>query len=167
MSSGKLLRKLLDARDQRQDALSRAIGKGASATVFLSLNIPGIDKTPSGTAALFEWVLDQLSVIFPGIVTITRAADPLGPYAILAIDTDPVAVKERCISLEASQAAARLIDLDVYSAQGIQIDRSRLDLPRRRCLVCAQAAVECIRAKRHSIDEVIAKANELLAHFRT
>jgi holo-ACP synthase CitX len=85
----------------------------------------------------------------------------------MAFDMDPLATKQRCVALEARHPFARLIDLDVYSAQGVQIDRSHLDLSGRRCLVCEQPAVECIRVKRHSYDEVIGKVNELLAYFRT
>ena len=112
-------------------------------------------------------MLGELSVCFPGLVTPAVTWDALGPYAIMGLDMEPVAIKNRCISLETSHPGARLIDLDVYSASGIQIDRSSLDLPRRTCLVCNQPAVECIRTKRHSFDDVVGKAHELLAHFGT
>ena len=112
-------------------------------------------------------MLGELSLCFPDLVTPAVTWDALGPCAIMGLDMEPVAVKGRCIGLETSHPAARLIDLDVYSASGIQIDRGSLDVPRRTCLVCDQPAVECIRSKRHFFDEVIGKAHELLAPFRT
>ena len=112
-------------------------------------------------------MLGELSICFPDLLTPAVTLDVLGPYVIMGLDMDPVAVKSQCIRLETSHPAARLIDLDVYSASGIQINRASLDLPRRTCLVCNQPAVDCIRTKRHSFDEVIGKAHELLAHFRT
>lgn len=110
-------------------------------------------------------MLSELSVSFPGLVVPAVKFDALGPYAIMGLDIEPLAVKRRCIALEASHPAARLIDLDVYSAAGIQVDRACLDLPRRTCFLCSQPAVECIRAKRHSLDQVVEKVHELLAHF--
>jgi holo-ACP synthase CitX len=158
---------LLAARDERQASLARVISQRLPATVFVSLNIPGAVKTPPGAEAFYDWMLGQLSDAFPPPLLLEEANDPLGPYAIMAFDIDPYEVKERCIRLETMHPSARLIDLDVYSAHGVQIDRSRLDLPGRACLVCAQPAVECIRVKRHSLEEVIGRTNELLAPFRT
>jgi holo-ACP synthase CitX len=106
-----------------------------------------------------------LSISFPSLVFPAVTFDALGPYAITGLDIEPLAAKRRCIVLEASHPAARLIDLDIYSAAGIQVDRACLDLPRRTCLLCSQPAVECIRAKRHSLDQVVRKVHALLAYF--
>lgn len=156
----------LEARDSRQDALALQLGKGYSATIFLSLNIPGYEKTPPGTEALFLWVFTELANLFSGLVTLVEENDALGPYAIMGIDLEPQAVKKECIALESGHVYARLVDIDVYSADGRQIDRGSLGLPTRTCLLCAQPAVECIRAKRHSYEEVIARVHELLSNFR-
>ena len=164
--SDKSASSFLDARDARQDALAQTLSAGHSATLFLSLNIPGAEKSPPGSEAIFLWALGELCTRFPGLAVTVHTRDALGPYAIIGLDSKPVAVKMCCIELEASHPAARLIDLDVYSASGMQISRSALDLPRRACLLCDQPAVECMRGKRHSFNEVIAKAHELLAPFR-
>lgn len=165
--SDKSVRKLLDARDKRQDALSQTLSEGHSTTLFLSLNIPGIEKSPPGSEAIFFWMLGELTISFPGLVMPGITWDLLGPYAIMALNGEPVEAKKRCINLETSHPSARLIDLDVYSKVGVQIDRASLGFPGRPCLVCKQSAVECIRVKRHSLAEVIGKAHALLAHFRT
>jgi holo-ACP synthase CitX len=156
----------LEARDRRQDALAQALSTGHPATVFLSLNIPGFDKAPPGSEALFILMLDELSKTFSGLLILEKGSGLLGPYAIMALDFDPVALKKRCITLETSHPAARLVDLDVYSAAGIQIDRASLCHAARPCLVCHEPAVECIRVKRHSLDDVISRTHELLAYFR-
>lgn len=110
-------------------------------------------------------MLSELSNSFSGLAVPAVTFDALGHYAIMGVDIEPSAAKRRCITLETSHPAARLVDLDVYSAEGIQVDRACLDLPRRTCLLCSQPAVECIRAKRHSLDQVVRKVHELLAHF--
>jgi holo-ACP synthase len=157
----------LEARDVRQDALTQYLSQGHPATIFLSLNIPGAEKSPPGAKALYHWLLGELAASFADLRILRTANDLLGPYAIIAVDLDPALVKKSCIALEGSQAATRLADLDVYAADGTQIGRRALAMPARACLVCDGRAVDCMRAKRHAPDEVIAKANALLAAFRT
>ena len=162
--SDKSASSVLDARDRRQDALAQALSEGYSATVFVSLNIPGQEKTPPGSEALFLRALDELSKEIQGLTNLVRSCDALGFYAVFGLGLEPVEVKSRCIRIETSHPYSRLIDLDVYAVDGSQIDRKTLGFPGRHCLVCEQAAVECIRVKRHSIEEVIVKVHELLAH---
>jgi len=157
----------LTARDSRQDALAQALSAGHPATLCLSLNIPGPEKTPPGAEALFLWMLDQVPAHFADLTIECETSDLLGPYAILGVDADPIAVKEICIQLETEHPSSRLVDLDVYAVDGTQIDRGCLGHESRSCLVCDQRAVDCIRAKRHSFEETIGKVHELLAPFRT
>ena len=158
---------VLSARDSRQDALAQALSAGYPATLFVSLNIPGQEKTPPGAEAFFLWMSDRVDSVFPDSQELLSACDVLGPYVLLGLKIAPIAAKQRCIELETAHPSSRLIDLDVYSAEGGQVDRASLGLAARPCLVCDQRAVDCIRAKRHSFDEVIGKAHELLAPFRT
>ena len=166
MSSARFADDLLIAREGRQEILTRALRQGRPATVFLSLNIPGADKAPAGSQKLFSSLRAQFSPNFPTSILLEEGGDALGPYAVWGVDEDPGEVKMRCIQLEESSPALRLIDLDVYSAQGVQVDRRSLALSGRSCLLCDSPAVDCMRARRHPIDEVIGKVNELLTSFR-
>lgn len=165
-SSDKSVLSLLEVRDRRQDSLSRILSKGYPATVFLSLNIPGFEKAPPGSGALFALMLNTLFETLAGLLLHERADDLLGPYAILSLDMDPLALKKHCIALESTNPSARLIDLDVYSASAVQIDRASLGVAARNCLICPCPAVECMRMKRHTFDQVLAKTHELLSPFR-
>ena len=118
-----------------------------------------------GSSALFLSTLAQLARAFPGLSMRENSSDVLGPYAIVALKIDPQTAKKRCIALETGHPAARLIDLDVYSAAGVQIDRASLGFGARSCLVCPCPAVDCIRLKRHPLVEVIARTHELLSTF--
>lgn len=167
MSSVKFANKFLAAREARQELLSRALSAGRPATLFVSLNLPGPDKWPPGSTGLFLWGCEQIAETFHGSLLLAADRDALGHLALRVLDADPLAVKRLCIGIEERHPAARLLDLDVYSSETSQIGRASLGLPARRCLVCDQPAVECIRVKRHIFDEVISKTHELLAHFRT
>lgn len=166
MSLDKLKLNILRTRDNRQDQLDRHLAAGYPATLFLSLNIPGAIKSPPGAGKLFAWALDKLAEERSGLSVLENSHDLLGSYAIAGIHQDAVEVKHRCIALETSQPAARLMDLDVYDSQGRQIDRAFLSLPSRPCLVCNRSALECIRLGRHTALDLTDKINELLAPYR-
>lgn len=166
MSSVRFAGKLLAAREARQELLSRALSAGRPATLFVSLNLPGPDKSPPGATGLFRRGCAQIAETFHGSLLVATDCDALGHFTLRVLDADPLAVKRLCIAIEESQPAGRLLDLDVYSAATVQIGRASLGLPARRCLVCDQPAVDCMRTRRHAVAEVIAQAHALLAHFR-
>ena len=156
---------LLDAREQRQAALLDVMRGGPEALVFVSLNIAGRDKWPDGAEALFAWALRLALVACGQSSPAVLSHDALGCYAIV-VGTAALELKRRMVSIESADVAARLVDLDVYDASGIQIGRQQLGLAPRNCLLCAEPAVDFMRAKRHPVEEVIARTHELLSNFR-
>jgi triphosphoribosyl-dephospho-CoA synthase len=166
MSSDKSARSFLAARDARQAALERALRQGWATTVCLSLNIPGAEKMPPGASALLRWALAAVQQEYPQRVILENGVDALGGYAILGLESTPLAVKSWCIGVETRIPAARLIDLDVYTPDGSQLGRQALALPARPCLLCQEDAVECMRLKRHQPSAVIRQAAAHLAPWR-
>jgi holo-ACP synthase len=167
MPSEKLRNNIIAARDRRQELLERRLSGGYPATVFVSLNIPGKDKNPPEATGIFAWALTELLKEFPDAENLVRSSDSLGPYAVISLNCDAVGVKRRCIALEGACPFARLADFDVFNGDSLQIDRAALDFSPRPCLVCDQAAVDCIRLRRHEAEEVLRKTDALLALFRT
>lgn len=156
---------LLAARDARQEVLERCGGEvwpGGAALVAISLAIPGAEKTPPGSGALFAWAEAELARALPGLRLLHRSDDALGPFAVFAVPGDPPAVKARCVALEEARPAARLLDLDVYAPGVAPADRAALGLPPRACLCCGEPARECIRAGRHPFSELAARTRALL-----
>ena len=166
MSFAKLGSEIIAARNRRQELLEERFSGGYLTTVFVSLNIPGAEKNPPGVKALFSWALRRLLGEFPESANLMRSNDPLGPFAVISLNREAVGVKLRCIALENVQPFARLVDLDVFNGSGCQVDRAALGLLPRPCLICDQAAVDCIRLRRHAAEEVLERSNELLALCR-
>jgi holo-ACP synthase len=156
---------VLAARDARQRAMDASFGAGAT-IVAASLAIPGAEKVPPGAAALFESAVAALARTLPAPGRVHAALDALGPFELWATSGDAAAVKHVCVALEASVPAARLLDLDVHSSQGVPFDRASLHLPPRACVVCGEPARACIRARRHAPADAVASAHALLAAFR-
>lgn len=169
MSSGKLSTELLAARDARQARLDRALrqalaGKLAT-TVFVSLAIPGADKAPPGADGLLAWAIGEALRRMASAALLETGDDAAGPWALLGIGEDAARVKALCIGVEESRPAARLVDLDVYQADGRQVGRAELGRAARPCLLCAEPAVDCIRLRRHASAQIVEKAHELVAAF--
>ena len=154
------------ARDRRQDLLNESLSEGYPATDFLSLNIPGAEKNPPGAERLFSWALRFLLSEYPDRENVVQSSDPLGPFAIFLLNREAAEVKRSCITMEVSQPFARLIDLDIFDGSGHPVDRAILGIHPRTCLLCDQAAVDCIRLQRHAAEEVLERSYELLTLCR-
>ena len=162
MRYAKLRNELLATRELRQQELERALDAGRT-VVSLALNIPGADKLPPGSLALFAWAKGRLDDRLPELEEFQQRIDRLGPFALYTTAIAPHAAKLCCIAIEAAQPAARLLDLDVYAPCGTAVNRSELGLPRRTCLLCSAGAVDCIRSGAHDQDLVVRRAHELIA----
>ena len=170
-SSARLRLNLLAARDARQEALARelnqALQAGRPATLAVALNIAGANKVPPGAAALFAALMRRLAEAFPQGVPLQRSDDALGPYALIGLPQPAAEAKRLCLVIEDGEPAARLVDLDIYAADGSPIGRAQLGVPARRCLICDEAAVDCMRNERHALEAIVARTNELLLAYRT
>ncbi|ADD68355.1 holo-ACP synthase CitX [Denitrovibrio acetiphilus DSM 12809] len=161
MQLEELKNKLLLARDSREQHLSEYLRTCSGSVVMISLNIPGQDKKPAGVLEIFqhacETVHEKLSA-----VDCVSVEDEAGYYAILMCSKDTEKTKRIAVEIEESSKAARLLDIDVYNANGEQADRKSLGLPPRQCLVCGQPAADCMRNKRHDANTIINAAEKLL-----
>ena len=156
MDLSDLRRRLLDARDSRASLIasltnrSGRISVSATSVVFLSLNVPGPDKNTPWLDRVFARGRAALLRERPRCTLLAEGRDALGPYAAASVPASPRDVKMACVGLEESLSFGRLLDLDVLGPDGGPVGRASLGLPPRACLVCDRAAVDCIRAGRHS-----------------
>lgn len=138
-----------------------------SSIVFLSLNVPGVDKCLSGTENLFSALRAAIAAAFPEGAELECRVDALGPYALYLIAQPASEVKRCCVAIETTTPAYRLADLDVYAPDGRQIGRREIGLSSRSCLLCPQPAVDCMRQKTHAFEALVARVHELLTPYRT
>ncbi len=167
MQYAKLKNDILAARERRDEELKKLLATLAGGSIIqLALNVPGCDKRPAGSDALFGWGQEQLNnAVAPSLELFD--VDALGPWVLYASPGNPIDVKMQCCRIEDYRDFARLLDFDVYAADGTVYDRQRLGLPQRSCLVCAAPARECIRTRRHTPNQVKERFEELLEPFTT
>jgi holo-ACP synthase len=165
MSYVRLQAELLAARDAREALLTALLANGPGTLIFASTAIPGPDKSPPGSLALFDRGVDRLRRKLGSSRLLAGGHDLLGPYRMLASTIDPFRVKRCCLAVETAEPAARLLDLDVYDSTGTRIGRADLGVPPRSCLLCEQPAGDCIRLRRHSMASVLDHVDTLLNAF--
>jgi holo-ACP synthase CitX len=155
---------LLAARDARAEVIARlsAALPGGHSLVFLSLNVPGPDKSSPRLTRLAHRARRAMLASLTGADLARDGHDALGPWAAVACAGDAAETKRRAVALEETRPAGRLLDLDVVTSSGAAIGRAALGLPPRSCLVCREPAVDCIRAGRHTARELDAAVLGLL-----
>jgi triphosphoribosyl-dephospho-CoA synthase len=154
----------LEARDARHAQLQRAFTRlgPADSILFLGANIPGPDKALPGLAGLLRSALNALP--FP-VRMFHSGWDCLGPYHLARVSRSPRETKLAALVIEEASPSGRLLDLDVYGPDGLQVGRTALGIPPRPCLLCEEAAMDCIRLQRHSPAELRARVEALLKPY--
>jgi len=144
--------------------LARAFAQGGT-TVAVSANVPGPAKLLPGVNRLVATglaALDRTLALTPW----HAQSDLLGPFRLAHTAVAPAQAKAAAAAVEASAPWGRLLDVDVYDARGVQVDRAALGQPPRPCLLCAEPAVDCMRLGRHGLQDLLGQAERLLAPFR-
>ncbi|MES9969607.1 MAG: citrate lyase holo-[acyl-carrier protein] synthase [Candidatus Thiodiazotropha sp.] len=166
MSYAKLQTEILLARDVREQVLSACQQTTEESLVFVSTAIPGRNKTPYGTYSLFHWALAEIERVFGSVRWQSNLShDLLGPYILFSTPRDPEETKQLCVEIEEAHPAARLMDLDVYSASVERLGREDIGFPPRCCLLCDDLATNCIRTHRHDSKTLNAHVTRLLNAF--
>ncbi|MDR3669813.1 MAG: triphosphoribosyl-dephospho-CoA synthase [Holophaga sp.] len=165
MNDPELRADLLAARDSRAELVRSALGRAPGPVLMISANLPGPDKFRPGTARLLGGALEQLRQTI-GLERLESASDRLGLFHLAGTAAAPQAAKRAALAIESASPSGRLLDLDVYGPDGVQLDRSALGLPPRPCLVCAEPARDCIRLGRHDPGELEARVEAMLRPWR-
>ena len=125
------------------------------AILSFKLNIPGPIKNTDN----YQWAFKQgLDAIDEDIVKKIIEKDNItGPEAFLVINSSALELKKRMITIENNHPLGRLYDLDV-----IGVDRSQLSMSPRKCLICDDIAYACSRSRKHSLEAVVEKINNMI-----
>ncbi len=164
------LEQVLQTKEERAAVQAELRRRYHAAVVSVSVNMPGQIKCDQDTLALIEYALARLEVLFAaaGVWAVeTRRLPALaGPAAVLAVEADAAMLKQLATKVEQEQPFGRLLDIDVFDAAGIQLNRNSSGQVGRRCFVCDEPAILCIRGRRHEAQEILAAVEALIKKFR-
>ncbi|MFT3876344.1 MAG: citrate lyase holo-[acyl-carrier protein] synthase [Propioniciclava sp.] len=157
---------VLARREQRRDEHAHALARWDRPLVSITLVAPGARKdSPALRRAhslAVQAVLGLLAARGWAVLASGACSGVTGPESWHAVDADPRALKSALVALEDAPGTGRVWDLDVIVASELgpaPIGRGALGLPPRRCLLCAETAHACARARRHPLPVVVAAAD--------
>lgn len=143
---------ILDEREKRDELERRLISKYSKTLLTLRANFPGEDKghplAVKAVEILHEEVIRRFTPVHEDS---TNTSEGLIKYLLLK--EKPEDVKRAALELEESHPLGRLLDLDVRDGGKIW-SRRDLGMPDRRCFLCQEPAVHCVRSMKHSQEEV-------------
>jgi len=168
------LQDVLDSKERRAEAQhSMRLKYSAQGDTLISMtvNMPGNRKYTDDTVQLIYFALHQLrlKVAEQGLQLSEEQIFHwnAGPVALVSVQGNAHQCKKLAIQIEQESPSGRLLDLDVFDADGNLISRDEYQLPRRICMVCERPAVECVRSRAHQPEEVRSAVKHLLLSFHS
>ena len=154
---------MLACRERRsalQEDLREKYGK---TLISYCMNIPGPVKTNAQIRKAFALGEQELrrALDGAGAVILEEKAfhEKTGDELMMAVDFPADEVKSLTLAIEEKNPLGRLFDMDVIGADGRKLSRKAY----RKCLICGRQAQECARARRHTVAEMQAAIDRLLA----
>lgn len=166
MDTEKMLYKILEGKERRAWLQKKLITEYKSTLVSFTLNIPGINKLGENLKKVHEKGIKQLeeellkkniSVKYKKI----NSSDA-GYEAFFCISKDSITIKKITTDIEERSKLGRLFDFDVFDNNYKLLSRTEIGLPKRKCLLCDGIAAECSRSRKHSIEDILNKINEII-----
>lgn len=150
-----------EARCQRQQEMLK---KHRLPLVSITINMPGPIKDLPVLRRLCDYAVSELKDVYNSR-EIQQLSLPTGPEALLVLDGSAQDLKMAAIAVEEAEPFGRLLDIDVFTAEGSLVSR-RQQGRSRACLVCGQDTISCMRENRHNLTDLILAINKLLVLFK-
>lgn len=153
-----MLQRVLEAREKRAQQRQNWANK-QRLSLSLSFNIPGYPKSDNTIGEAFAQVKKDLIRYITScrlsfnLKESETTCDHAGDFFILPLSgetNDPREIKALFEDFEANHPLSRLIDVDIFSAEGLPISSGKA----KKCLICSQPAIVCMREQNHSLEEI-------------
>jgi len=146
---------LLVARERRIIFQEKLLQKYKMPILVIRVNYPGVNKT--------NHISNQITVIMEKLICemfsncihykiMNTTAE--GPIVVMVINKGAKDIKSMMLDIEEKHLLGRCVDLDVYDENGKSISREEFSLAMRKCYICDDIAHNCVRSKKHHIDEI-------------
>lgn len=164
------LKEVLEDKEKRAEVQASLRRNYNSPVVSITSNIPGKVKYFAETVDLVYWVLEKMRQCIRSANFVLHEEriyhSRTGLNALIAVAGSAHKLKEFGLSIEEEPKYGRLIDIDVFDAGGQQINRVSQRLSERKCYVCDNSAIQCMRSKAHANEEIIMAAGKMMFDFK-
>lgn len=160
------LMEVLVARDRRAQRQSELIDQYHKPIISFTMNIAGPVKNNPDIKRGYElgkqMLKRELQLAEIRCLHFEEISESTGNEAFHVLDAEPIEIKRVTTEIEDMTPLGRLFDLDVIDTQKRKIDRKKVGLDGRKCLICGNDAKECARSRTHSVEELQKRTSEIL-----
>ena len=156
------IEEVLMCRERRVDIQNEMIKKYNMPLISFTMNIPGPIKTNKQIKRAFDigktLILEKLKENNIVVLEIKELDESTGNELFISVDSTADKVKNITVNIEESSLLGRLFDVDVIDVNFEKLSRKSF----RKCLICEEQAQECGRSRKHSIEKLQNKVEEIL-----
>lgn len=164
-SNMKILMEILESRELRAKKQIELLTRYPYTLISFTLNTPGPIKSSglytnihkAGIQHLMK-ILQEMDVNIVHMETIEKNT---GREGFISVDLDPYQAKKIAAEIEDTHDLGRIFDIDVFDQLHNQLNRSAIQLKPRKCLLCDEEALVCMKMKTHTYEELIQKVEEI------
>lgn len=164
-SNMKTLMEILESRELRAKKQIELLTRYPYTLISFTLNTPGPIKSSglytnihkAGIQHLMK-VLQDMDVNIVHMETIEKNT---GREGFISVDLDPYQAKKIAAEIEDTHDLGRIFDIDVFDQLHNQLNRASIQLKPRKCLLCDEEALVCMKMKTHTYEELIEKVEEI------
>lgn len=161
-----VLTDMLQCRERRAQIQDTFTEQYHCPVISFCMNIPGPVKTNEQIRTAFDsgknTLLLKLEQAEADIKNSIEIHEKTGDELLLAIDCPAEKIKILTTEIEETHPIGRLFDMDVIDTDGQKLSRPSY----RKCIICDCQAQECARTRKHTVEEMQAKIEEMLEKRR-
>ena len=154
---------VLNCREKRVAIQNEMIRKYKKPVISFTMNIPGPIKTNNEIKKAFDigkkLILEKLKENNIEILEIQELNENTGNELFISTNSLAEKIKNITVAIEESSELGRLFDIDVIDVNFEKLSRKSF----RKCLICEEQAQECGRSRKHSVEELQSKVEEILS----
>ena len=153
---------VLLSREKRVAIQNEMIRKYRKPIISFTMNIPGPIKTNNEIKRAFNigknLILEKLKENNIEILEVQELNENTGNELFISANSLAEKIKNITVAIEESSELGRLSDIDVIDINFEKLSRKSF----RKCLICEEQAQECGRSRKHSVEELQNKVEEIL-----
>lgn len=155
------LEQLLQSRDERVKHQKDLLGMNPGKSLLcLTVQLPGPEKRNRTSLAIAKAGVEAVREAFKPEYEELRDLET-GYEAYFMIPLSGTEVKRIACQIEDTHPLGRLMDLDIVTPDGL-VGRECLGLQPRKCLLCDNEVRYCMRAKTHTVSELLERIEEMV-----
>ena len=154
---------VLLSREKRVAIQNKMIKKYNLPVISFTMNIPGPIKTNNEIKKAFDigknLILEKLKENNIEILEIQELNENTGNELFVSANSSAEKIKDITVTIEENSELGRLFDIDVIDVDFEKLSRKSF----RKCLICEEQAQECGRSRKHSVEDLQKKVEEILS----